>query len=74
MDSHIVIVTLVDLSVYSFEVRTGAVYWSLLENLVLRILVFGMSEGFILLDLINQVLLFVESGCVVEFDWILDAY
>ncbi len=33
-----------------------------------------MSEGLILLDLIYQVLLFVESGCVVEFDWILDAY
>lgn len=33
-----------------------------------------MSEGFILLDLIYQVLLFVEGGCVVEFGWILNAY
>ena len=54
MDSYIFIVALIDFSIYSLEMGAAvvhAVYWGMLDNLILRILIFG--KGLMFLDFIN---------------------
>jgi hypothetical protein len=54
MYSHVFIVALIDFSVYSLEMGAAvvhAVYWGMLDYLILSILIFG--KGLMFLDFIN---------------------